>query len=272
MAGIEGEAIVLRAVEYGESDLIAHLLMPDVGRLTVIAKYARKSQRRFPGSLDLFNHLRVQVSRKQPQGLGFLERGVLIAPFLALRAHPARYALASYLVEWMDRVAPEDGTRADTRRIFAFTASALGALERAQPDPALRLFLELRAFDALGLRPGLRHCVRCGVEPGATLVDFHVADGGLLCGAHGGEGREGRLRVHLGTLHALDKSLEGEIDRVGRLRLSPQALAEAEEILFRFHRFHMGFELKSQRFLGQSLAGARLTAAAPDGNTPRPRD
>ena len=82
MAVIEDEAIVLRAVEYGESDLIAHLLMPDIGRLTVIAKYARKSQRRFPGSLDLFNHLRVRVSRKRPQGLGFLERGVLVAPFL----------------------------------------------------------------------------------------------------------------------------------------------------------------------------------------------
>ena len=64
MASLEGEAIVLRAVEYGESDVIAHLLMPEQGRLTVIAKHARKSRRRFPGSLDLFNHLSVPYGVK----------------------------------------------------------------------------------------------------------------------------------------------------------------------------------------------------------------
>jgi len=113
------------------------------------------------------------------------------------------------------------------------------------------------------LRPGLRQCVRCGDEPGAALVSFHVADGGLICGAHGEDGREAMLQVHLGTLRALEKSLGCEIDQLPRLRLDAEALAEAEEILFRFHRFHVGFELKSERFLGQSLAGARLTAASP---------
>ena len=62
MVGIEDEAIVLRAVDFGESDLIAHLLVPEIGRLTVIAKHARKSRKRFPGSLDIFNHIRVRVS------------------------------------------------------------------------------------------------------------------------------------------------------------------------------------------------------------------
>jgi len=135
MAGIEGEAIVLRVVDYGESDLIAHLLMPEVGRLTVIAKYARKSQRRFPGSLDLFNHLRVWVSRRRPQGLGFLEQAVLVAPFLPLRADSARYALASYLVEWMDRVAPEDGARRGPIRRCA-SSSSFGPLRRSGCGPA----------------------------------------------------------------------------------------------------------------------------------------
>ena len=263
MAVIEGEAIVLRAVDYGESDLIAHLLLPDVGRITVIAKHARKSQKRFPGSLDLFNHLQVQISRKRPSGLGFLERAALIGAFLPLRRDAARYALASYLVELMGRMAPEDGLRTDTRRLFAFALSALSALAEEYPDQRMRLFLELRAFEALGLCPGLKRCVRCGAEPDAAQVGFHVADGGMICGAHGAEGRAGILPVHLGTLRALDKSLESEIDQLGRLRLSGQALDEAQEILFRFHRFHLGFELKSERFLEESLAAGGLTAAAP---------
>lgn len=263
MPGIEGEAVVLRAVDFGESDLIAHLLMPEVGRLTVIAKHARKSQKRFPGSLDLFNRLRVRVSRKRATGLGFLEQATLISAFLPLRGDPARYALASYLVELLDRVAPEDGTQADTRRIFDFAVAALETLVQVPVDLRMRLFLELRALDAIGLRPGLVRCVRCGREPGSGEMGFHVAEGGLVCGAHGADGRTGVLPVHLGTLRALEQSLAAEIHQLGRIQLSGEALVEAQDILFRFHRFHLGFELKSERFLAESLTGERLTAEAP---------
>ncbi len=257
MGGIEGEAIVLRAVDFGESDLIAHLLLPQVGRLTVIAKHARKSRKRFPGSLDLFNHIRVRVSRKRPTGLGFLEHAALIDPFLHLRQDPARYALASYLLELMDRMAPEDGAHSDMLRLFDFALSALKGLAHGHPDGRMKLFFELRAFEALGLRPGLENCVRCGRKPGPGQVGFHVADGGVICGAHGSEGLSGVLPVHLGTLRVLEMSLASEIDQLHRLGLSGEALAEAREILFRFHRFHLGFELKSERFLEESLgAGA----------------
>ena len=48
MATFQTEALILRAVDFGESDRILHLLVPDMGRLTAIAKGARRSVRRFP--------------------------------------------------------------------------------------------------------------------------------------------------------------------------------------------------------------------------------
>ena len=262
MAWIEGEAIVLRVVDYGESDLIVRLLMPEVGRLTVMAKHARKSRRRFAGALDLFNHVRVRISRRRLTGLGFLEQANLITAFLPLRRDLPRYGLASYLLELMGRMAPEDGVRADSLRIFDFALSALEALSEESPDLHTRLFFELRAFEALGLCPSLERCVRCGVKPTTTKVGFYVPDGGPICAAHGAEGLSGLLPVHLGTLRALQKSLDTEIGQLGRLRLGAEALAEAREIIFRFYRFHVGFELKSEPFLAWSLGESRLTAAA----------
>ncbi|GAG51712.1 unnamed protein product, partial [marine sediment metagenome] len=61
MAAIHTEALILRSVDFGESDRIVHLLVPEAGRLTAIAKGARRSFKRFPGTLDLFNHLRVSA-------------------------------------------------------------------------------------------------------------------------------------------------------------------------------------------------------------------
>jgi len=249
------QAILLRAVDYGESDRIVHLLTPETGRLTAIAKGARRSVKRFPGTLDLFNHLRIEIDRRRRASLAYLEQATLLSPFLALRAVPARYALASYLIELLDRMAPEDGARPDTRRIFDFALSALRALQGLVPDSRLRILFELRALEALGLRPELRRCVRCGGDcEGAGTIDFHVADGGVVCETCAVRS-EGLLSLQRGTLRVLEQAFGYELAQLPRLVLGPRSLAEAELLRFRFQRFHVGIELRSERFLNETLGG-----------------
>jgi DNA repair protein RecO (recombination protein O) len=240
-------------VDFGESGRILHLLVPEAGRLTAIAKGARRSVRRFAGTLDLFNHLRIQVDRRRPSAMARLDQASLIRSFGPLRVEPARYALGCYLLELLDRLAPEGGVRSDTRRLFGFALDALAALTATAPDARLRTLLELRALDALGLRPELRRCVRCGGAPEAGgAVSFHVAEGGPVCAACGTR-LEGLLRVQLGTLRALEQGLRFELARLDRLVLGPRTLAEAGILLGRFQRFHLGVELKSERFLDSML-------------------
>ncbi len=259
MANRTTEALVLRSLDFGESDLIVHLLLPDAGRLTAIAKGARRSVRRFPGTLDLFNHLRVQLAHRRTAGMARLEQATLIEAFTPLRREPARFALACYLLELLGRLAPEGGARAEGRRLFGFALAALHAVTTLQRiDTSLRTLLELRALDALGLCPELRACVRCGASLDARVgeVAFHVPDGGPVCGGCARDG-ESPLRVHLGTLRALEQGLRFDLDRLDRLVLSRQTLEESRRILDRFQRYHTGVELRSERFLDQMLGDAR---------------
>lgn len=248
------QALLLRSVDFGESDRIAHLLTPETGRLTVIAKGARRSVKRFPGTLDLFNHLRAQVSRRHRGAMAYLEQAALICAFLPLRENAARFGLASYLLELLDRLAPEGGARADVTPLFEFALATLRALSTATPNRQLRVLLELRTLDALGLRPELARCVRCGqpLATSAPVVGFHVPDGGAVCGRCD-PGLEGLLPVHLGTLRVLERALHFEIGSLGRLELGRRAEREAELILGRFQRFHVGLELRSEPFLSQVL-------------------
>jgi DNA repair protein RecO (recombination protein O) len=254
---LQTQALLLRSVAFGESDRIVHLLTPRKGRVTAIAKGARRSTRRFPGTLDFFNLLRVEIEPSRRVGaMARLEHARLVRVFAGLRVDPARFALASYLLEILDRLAPEGGAPGDMERLFVFARSVLGVVEAARPDAGLRALLELRTFAALGLCPELVHCVRCrGVLEDRGLVAFHVADGGPLC-ARCGVDREGVVEVHRGTLRTLEQGLRFEVERLGRLTLSHSGLAEARLLIQRFRRFHVGMELNSEQFLEGMLGQA----------------
>ncbi|MFP6578221.1 MAG: DNA repair protein RecO [Myxococcota bacterium] len=249
----ELEGLLLRMVDFGESDRIVHLLTPESGRLTAMAKGARRSVKRFPGTLDLFNHLRVQLFRSRPGRMEYLQQAKLLSPQLALREKPARFALACFVLELLDRMAPEGGAPADCRKLYDFALEVFRFLEGCEPDARMRTFIEVRAFDALGLRPELRRCVRCGRElEGGAPLGFHVGEGGPVCDRCGRTG-EMLLPVHLGTLRALDAVLRLELGQLERLRPGPEALEEAARLVRQFARFHVGIELRSERFLDEML-------------------
>ncbi len=265
MALIECEAVLLRAVEFGESDLIVHLLTADAGRFTAIAKSARKSLRRFPGTLDLFNRLAIEGRIRPRGGMGFLEKARLVDAHLGLRRDPARYALASFLVELLDRMSPESMERAEAAHLFALAGESLSLVERVRPTASLRILLELRVLDALGLRPELARCVRCGRSPGEQIaadhgVQFHVPDGGILCSTCA-RGQEGLVSIALGTLRALVAGLALPVEQLADHLLPPRGVLEAARLVFRFQRFHVGVELRSERFLEEMLPVANAGAA-----------
>lgn len=54
MKPIRTKAIVLRRTNYGEADRILQLLTPDHGKITVIAKAARREKSKLAGGIELF--------------------------------------------------------------------------------------------------------------------------------------------------------------------------------------------------------------------------
>lgn len=257
MPAIECEALLLRSVDFGESDRIVHLLTSDGGRLTAIAKAARRSHRRFPGTLDVFNHLSIAGRAKPRAAMAFLERARLIDPFLGLRADATRYALASFLTEMLDRLSPEGLVGPDAEHLFQYAIESLTLIAAIRPTPSLRVLLELRGLDALGLRPELGRCVRCGRVAGTEIapdhrVHFHIADGGLVCTPCALR-LDGLIPVEIGTLRQLAEGLSSPIDQLPDIELDPRSLAQAARLVFRFQRFHVGVELRSERFLDEVL-------------------
>ncbi len=269
MGQLQTEALLLRAVDTGESDRIVHLLTPETGRIAVIAKGARRSTKRFPGTLDFFNELRVQIERKRGTGLALLAHARLIRTFHGLREDTNRFALACYLLELLERLAPESGRRGDLAALYRVAVESLEAIDALPAQARLRVLLELRTLSAVGLRPELARCVRCGKPLASARVDFSVAEGGPLCEACRQPGDDA-IPVHLGTLRALERSLGFAPAHWGRLGLDAGALREAQQILGRFLRFHVGAALRSEAFLAERLTPREADEKLRGLRVPRP--
>src|SRR5262245_34141074 len=204
------------------------------------------------------NQLSVQVVRRRPAALARLEGARLLHTFDAIRRDAARFALGCYLLELLDRLAPEAGRPRDLARLFDFARDALAWIDREPPSQRTRVLLELRALDALGLRPELRRCVRCARELGAdgearARIPFLIGEGGPLCAACAPHAHGAALPTHLGTLRTLERALAFPLEQLSRIALGGEALLEAQRLTTRFLGFHVGVELQSRRVLDEEL-------------------
>jgi DNA repair protein RecO (recombination protein O) len=173
-------AIVLRTREYGESDKIVTVLSRAAGKFSGIAKGAKRSQRRFPGTLDIFSHVTLDYKRRPHSELAFLDRAVLLQPWPRLLNTLERFTAASHVVELADKMTVESEVGDD---LYGIVTATLARLNAAEPGPAtLRLF-ELAALHASGYRPELIACRGCARPLSSDRGPVRLVGGlgGVLC-------------------------------------------------------------------------------------------
>ena len=243
---LERRGLVLDSRDHGESDLIVTLYCRDLGRLTCIAKGAKRSKIRFVNKLELFTDLQIHYRPAKGGGLGLLSNAELRDSFLPLRQDLALYNTASTIRELVlaasRELEGEDG-------LFTLIHWAFSDLSRRrQPLTTLALFL-VRFLGQIGYRPNLTGCGHCGLASDSNPGwHFNHNRGELLCGHCDPEGA-GRSPLALGTIRMLAKAQEQPMEQLSRLRPAPAMLEEALPLLHRYTSRLLQRELHSWRFL-----------------------
>jgi len=244
-------AILLRRVDYGDFDLILTLFTEATGKISVIAKHAKKSKKRFAGVLELFTVLQITCQASRRTGLPVLQEALLEEPFVAIRENMLHTAYASY---WAELVATWAEEAQQLERLYRLLVFVLTGLDRQQMDPALlNLMFQMQFLDIAGLCPNLNYCCVC--KTGLDDLSTHVSGvdlprGGLRC--HGcGEQDEAHVCLSRGTIKQLQWLAEGDLNRMARLRFSAQGLREAQQFLETFVPYHIGKEPRSLKVLRQ---------------------
>jgi DNA repair protein RecO (recombination protein O) len=226
-------ALLVRRVGYGEADLIVTLFTEQLGRVSALARGARKSQRRFSGALEPMHTLRVRFDKRAGVELGTLTEANIERVRGRLTADLDRLDAAGRALGWLRRAAPPERPEPEA------WAAIIELLDRLDSDAARDPRRELAAHGlaqlaAFGWGIDLVRCVGCGTAcaPERTaLVD--PARGGLVCRSCGGA----RLKLSGAQRERLARAAGGDAAALERADL-----AVALEIVEAGLQAHMGFD------------------------------
>ncbi len=251
MSSLTTSAIILRRVEYGDFDLILSFYTLEKGKISAIAKAARKSTKRFGGILELFTTLDIVCTSSRRNSLPVLQEAVLKNAFSGIREDIMRTAYASYWAELIERSSEEGQQQPELYRLLQFTLCRLDQMQT--PPEALSVLFQIRLLLASGYRPDLRSCRDCCRkvdDVDAREFQFDLSRGGLVCQDCMVTKSEG-LVMSKGTLKQLHWIETGGLSKAGRVRLSGAAIRESLRVLEAFVPYQFGKEPRSLKFLQQ---------------------
>ena len=179
MAFEKSTAIVLRTVEYSESSYIVTLLTEDFGKISAIAKGARRRKSAFESALDLLSICRIVFIPKPSDSLDLLTEAILEKPFRAAKRELSRFYAGLYVAELTNSLTQD---RDPTSDMFRIVRDALDALDGEGDVSTSLLRFEMQVLHNMGNFPSLDRCVECGTYlENERRTTFGLQSGGVLC-------------------------------------------------------------------------------------------
>lgn len=171
---------MLRTIEFSETSLIVTLLTRDLGRISALAKGARRLKGPFEGSLDLLSVCQIVLIAKAGDRLDLLTESKLRRRFRggdrSLQRTYAGYYVAETLRYWLDDDEPHE-------ELFHLTLAALGLIDGEGPVAETLLAYDCQCLRLLGHAPSTRRCTVCDaiVHRERAKVPFSLDGGGIVC-------------------------------------------------------------------------------------------
>jgi len=217
--------------------MILTLLGRSTGKVSAIAKGARKSTSKMRSSVQLFSQGNYLLYRGK--SLYTLTQCETKEPFLILRQDLSKFAYASYCVEIIREALPEGEVNLPAYNLLS---NVLKMMCISDERLAARLF-DFRMLKISGYLPHLTCCVKCG-RPLPDKAVFSSQDGGMVCCG----GVSGVL-VGKDTVAIMSRLAEIEISKANRLKPSPKHLSEMEKVTKAYWETVLEKPLQSVEFI-----------------------
>ena len=246
MHTLASEAIIMRAKEFGESDLLVTFFTPGRGRLKGVAKGARRSRRRFVNSLDIFSLVRLEYAPRGKGDLFFIHSGKLIESFPGIRTNFSTLSSASYMAELTEILFPWE---LPDPLIFEALKKSFHMLAAGKRADLAAIVFEIMAMSRGGYAINLEKCCVCGRKySGEGTAAFRPKNGGIACIKCQNITANTPL-LSPATAHIISRIQSGSMEEIEENPAMEGMIGELDSVL-RLHReYHLGQRPRTANYL-----------------------
>lgn len=189
------EGIILRLVPLTESSLIVRWITREQGRISTVAKGARRPKSTFAGKLDLYFQAGFSFQRSRRSDLHMLKEIALRDAHSALRTELGWLQQAAYAAALIELATEAETPLPD---IYELWAQFLHGLTLGPPNPLVTLSWETKFLSVSGLAPEWNTLAR---SQGARQLLEHCAssDWPLIQRLKASPGQVEEMRLSLGA-------------------------------------------------------------------------
>ncbi len=217
------DAIVTASRRYGEADKLLVLFTLEKGRLSAIAKSARKPKSSLRGASESF--VRAKFELAVGRTLDIVRQVEILDPHLGIRESWRRLQFAGHVAEIVNKMSEE---RMPDEFQYNLLSDTLVGISNGRDDAVVRFKASL--LDHMGVFPDLSACAKCGTERVTGDVHLAMTSHGFLCSECAKDSQVWHP-IPMKVLHILHSFRNGdETDRVEGDDVA-EALGQADDVL-----------------------------------------
>ncbi len=243
---IKTDGIIIRTQNYLETSKIVVCYTKKQGKVSLIAKGARRPKSKLGGALDLLNHVHLVYYSKESRELQVLSQADICHSSQSYSREIPRFSLAMAAAELIGQLEMKEDKNV---WLFNNLAETITSIEKAvTPELILYQFI-WRWLELSGFKPRLRRCLKCGQIPQGEKVNFSFSVGGYFC-SNCHQGHDEYLQISIAGIHLILMLRDYAASQLINQRTTNFLLGELKNITWRFLQHHVDGikELKSLKF------------------------
>ena len=226
------EAIVLRRIPFSETSLILTLFTREFGKISVIAKGARRIKSKFGATLQPLSYIQIVFYKKEGRDLQNLTDASIVLPFPYLQKSLVKIGIGLQILERTFQLLEADETQPVIFNLLLETLIRLDKTDGAEQN--LFVAYSLKLLENLGFKPDIN---KKDIEALEENGGWFVPENGEILPY--GSPEKSAIKATKQALRAFAILAKSDLETAQRLRLAEPTQQEVSQMLELFLQKHV---------------------------------
>lgn len=218
---VKTKGIVLAETNFSEADKMLTVLTPDLGKISCVAKGARRINNKLMPTSQVFAFSDMVLYRGKSDNY-YINSAELIEPFYSLRVDYDKLECAMNCLKFVRKNIQENQSCVSILKLLLNTIYLLSVGEKE--TEFIKEVYELKATCLLGYTPRVTACVQCG---NCDTVGFSIKKNGMVCKKCGIIDKS-LIELKTGTMAAIRYIVNSELKKLFSFNITEEIIKELQ--------------------------------------------